>query len=230
MGTVTDFIFLGSKITADGDCSHEIKRCLLLGRKALTNLDSILKSRDVTDKGPSSQSYGFSSSHVWMWELNYKESWVCLRIDAFELWCWRRLLRVPWTARRSNQSILKVISPGLSLEGMMLKLKLQYFGHLMWRVDSLGRLWCWEGLGQEAKGMTEDEMAGWHHWLDERESEWTLGVGDRQGGLACCDSWGCEESDTTERLNWTELKHWRTILNIIKVDNGLWLCFLLCSY
>ena len=129
--------FLGSKITADGDCSHEIKGRLLLGRKVMTNLDSIFKSRDYfVNKGPSSQSYGFSSSHVWMWELDYKESWA-LKNWWFELWCWRRLLRVPWTARQSNQSILKEISPGCSLEGLMLKLKLQYFGHLMWRTDSL---------------------------------------------------------------------------------------------
>ena len=112
---------------------------------------------------------------------------------------------IPWIARRSNQSILKEISPGISLEGMMLKLKLQYFGHLMRRVASLedsdaGRDW-----GQEEKGTTEDEMAGWHYWLNGRESGWTPGVGDGQGGLACCDSWGCEESDTTEWLNWTEL-------------------------
>ena len=125
METWRDFILGGSKITADGDCSHEIKRCLLLGRKAMTKLDSILKSRHYfANKGPSSQSYGFSSSHVWMWELDYKESWVPWRIDAFELWCWRRLLRVPWTARRSNQSILREISPEYSLEGLMLKLKL----------------------------------------------------------------------------------------------------------
>ena len=138
METVTDFIFLGSKITADGDCSHEIKRCLLLGRKAMTNLDSILKKQRhyFADKGLSSQSYLFSSGHVWMWELVYKKA-ECRRIDAFELWCWRRLLRVPWTARRSNKSILKEISLGISLEGMMLKLKLQYFGYLMRRVDSL---------------------------------------------------------------------------------------------
>ena len=114
--TVADFIFLGSKITADGDCSHEIKRRLLLGRKVMTNLDSILKSRHYfVNKGPSSQGYGFSSGHVWMWELYIKKA-ECQRIDAFELWCWRRLLRVPWTARRSNQSILKEISPEYSLE------------------------------------------------------------------------------------------------------------------
>ena len=119
------------------------------------------------------------------------KSWVIKKpegrkIEAFELWCWRRLLRVPWAARRFNQSILKEINPGISLEGMMLKLKLQYFGHLMWRVDSdAGKDW-----GQEEKGTTEDEMAGWHHGLNEHESEWTPGDGDGQGGLACCDSWG----------------------------------------
>ena len=120
--------------------------------------------------------------------------------------CWRRLWRVPWTARRSNQSILKEITPGISLEGMMLSLKLQYFGHLMWRVDSLEKTLMLRGIGgQEEKGTTEDEMAGWHHWLDGRESEWTLGVGAGQGDLACCDSWGHKESDMTEWLNWTEL-------------------------
>ena len=132
METVSDFIFGGSKITADGDCSHEIKRHLLLGRKVMTNLDSILKSRHYfANKGPSSQGYDFSTSHVWMWELDCKK-----KLSAFEPWCWRRLLRIPWTARRSNQSILKEISPGCSLEGLMLKLKLQYFGHLMRRADS----------------------------------------------------------------------------------------------
>ena len=135
------------------------------------------------------------------------ESWTIKktehqRIDAFELWCWRRLLWVPWTARRSNQFILKEIGPEYSFEGLMLKLKLQYFGHLMWRADSLedpdaGRDW-----GQEEKGMTEDEMVGWHHWHNGHGFGWTLGVGDGQEGLAYCSSWGCKESDTTERLNW----------------------------
>ena len=135
--TVTDFIFLGSKITVGRDCSHEIKRCLLLGRKAMTNLDNVLKSRHYfANKGSYSQSYGFSNSHVQMWELDIKKV-ECRRTDAFKLWSLRRLLRVPWTARRSNQSILKEINPEYSLEGLMLKLKLQYFGHLMWRVDSL---------------------------------------------------------------------------------------------
>ena len=131
--TVADFIFLGSKITADGDCSHEIKTCLLLGRKVMTNLDSILKSRDIT----LSTKVCLVKAMVFPVVMNGCESWTIkkaerLRIDAFELWCWRRLFRVPWTARRSNQ-----ISPGCSLEGLILKLKLQYFGHLMRRTDSL---------------------------------------------------------------------------------------------
>ena len=157
--TVTDFIFLGSKITANGDCSHEIKRHLLLGRKVMTNLDSILKSRYYfANKGLSSQGYGFSSVQVWMWELDNKESWG---VAAFELWCWRRLLRVPWTARRSNQSILMEISPGCSLEGLMLKLKLQYFGHLMRRADSLEKTLMLGGIaGRRRRG--QQRM----RWLD----------------------------------------------------------------
>ena len=126
------------------------------------------------------------------------------RIEVFELWCWRRLLRVPWTARRSNQSILKEISPGISLEEMMLKLKLQYFGHLMWRVDSLEKTLMLGGIGGRRRRGRQRMMAGWHHWLDGRESEWTPGIDDGQGGLACCDSWGSKESDTTEWVNWTE--------------------------
>ena len=140
METVTDFIFLGSKITADGDYSHEIKRHLLLGRKAMTNLDSILKSRDITLP---TKVY-LVKAMVFPVVMYGCENWTikkakCRKIDAFELWCWRRLLRVPWTARTSNllQSILKEISPECSLEGLMLKLKLQYFGHLMHRTDSL---------------------------------------------------------------------------------------------
>ena len=130
--TVTDFILGGSKITADGDCSHEIKRCLLLGRIVMTNLDSVLKSRHITLP----TKVHLIKSMVFPVVINGFESWTVKkaehqRIDAFELWCWRRLLRVPWTARRANQSILKEISPGCSLEGLMLKLKLQYFGHLM---------------------------------------------------------------------------------------------------
>ena len=135
--TVSYFIFWGSKITADGDCSNEIKRCLLLGLKVMTNLDSILKSRDITLP----TKVHLVKAMVLPVVMYGCESWTvkkaeCRRIDAFELWCWRRLLRVPWTARRSNQSILKT-SPGISLEGNILKLKLQYFGHLMRRIDSL---------------------------------------------------------------------------------------------
>ena len=134
---MADFIFLGSKITADGECSHEIKRCLLLGRKVMINLDSVLKSRDITLP----TKVHLVKAMVFPVVMYGYESWTikkaeCRRTDAFELCCWRRLLRAPWTARRSNQSILKEISPGCSLEGLMLKLKLQYFGHLMWRTDS----------------------------------------------------------------------------------------------
>ena len=138
METVRDFIFLGSTITSDGDFSHEIKRHLLLGRKAMTNLDSILKSWDITLL----MKVHLVKAMVFPVVMYGYESWTIKktehqRIDAFEMWCWKRLLRVPWTARRSNQSILKEISPGCSLEGLMLKVKLQYFGHLMWRTDSL---------------------------------------------------------------------------------------------
>ena len=151
-------------------------------------------------KGLSSQSYGFSNSHVWVWDLDYKESWA-RRIDVFELWCWRRLLRFPWTARRPNQSILKEISPECWLEGLMLKLKLQYFGHLMRRADSSKRPWCWERLRAGGEGTTEDEIVGWHHRLNGHGFGWTLGIGDGQGCLACCSSWGCKELDMTEQLN-----------------------------
>ena len=137
-----------------------------------------------------------------MWELDHKAEHQ--RIDASELWWWRRLLRVPWTARRPNQSILREISPEYSLEGLMLKLKFQYFGHLKsWLIEKIsdaGRDW-----GLEEKGTKEDEMAGWHHRLNGHEFVWTPGVGDGQGGLACCSSWSRKKSDTTEGLNWTEL-------------------------
>ena len=174
----------------------------------MTNLDSTFKSRDITL--PTNVHlvkamvfpvvrYGYES-----WTVKKADS---RRIDAFELWCWRRLLWVPWTARRSNQSILKEISPGCSLAGLMLKLKLQYFGHLMQRVDSLEKTLMLGGIGGRKR-------RGWQRmrWLDgitnsmDIEFEWTLGVGDGQGDLVCCDSWGLKESDTTERLNWTELK------------------------
>ena len=153
METVSDFIFGGSKITADGDCSHEIKRRLFLGRKVMINLDSILKSRDITLP----TKVRLVKAMVFPVVRYGCESWTvkkaeCRRIDAFELWCWRRLLRVSWTARRSSQSILKEISPGCSLGGMMLKLKLQYFGHLMRRVDSLEKTLMLGGIGGRRRG------------------------------------------------------------------------------
>ena len=200
--TVSDFIFGGSKITADGDRSHEIKRCLLLGREVMTNLDSIFKSRDITLP----TKVRLVKAMVFPVVLYGCESWTvkkaeCQRIDAFELWCWRRLLRVPWTARRYNQSIMK-INPGISLEGIMLKLKLQYSGHLMRKVDSLEMTLMLGGIGgRRRRGRPR------MRWLDgitnsmDVESQLTPGVGDGQGSLVCCDSWGCNESETTERLN-----------------------------
>ena len=162
METVSDFIFGGSKITADGDCSHEIKRRLLLGRKVMTNLDSIFKSRDITLP----TKVRLVKAMVFPVVIYGCESWTvkkaeCQRIDAFELWCWLRLLRVPWTARRSNQSILKEISPGCSLEVLMLKLKLQYFGHLMRRADSLEKTLMLGGIGGRRK-RGQQKM----RWLD----------------------------------------------------------------
>ena len=151
METVTDFIFWGGKITADGDCSHEIKRCLLLGRKVMTNLDNIEKQRHYfANKGLSSQSYGFPVViyRCESWNIKKSERW---RIDAFELWCWRRLWRVPWTARRSNQSILKEISPGISLEGMMLLWPPHAKSWLIGKDPDAGNDWRWE-----EKGKTED--------------------------------------------------------------------------
>ena len=180
-------------------------RRLLSGRKVMTNLDSILKSRDITlptkvclvkAMGFPVVTYGCES-----WTVKKAERW---RIDAFELCCWRRLLRVPWTARRSNKSILKEISPGCSLEGMMLKVKLQYFGHLMRRVDSLEKTDAGRDWGQEEKGTMEDEMTQWHHRLDGREFDWIPGVGDGQGGLVCWNSWGRRvRQDWEAELNWT---------------------------
>ena len=192
--------------TADGDCSHEIKRRLLLGRKVMTNLDSMLKSRDITLP----TKVRLVKAMVFPVVMYGCESWTIKkaerrRIDTFELWCWRRLLRVPWTARRSNQSILKEISPGCSLVGLMLKLKLQYFGHLMWRADSFEKTLM---LGK-IEGRRRRDNRGWDGWMVSL-TQWTWvgrtpGVGDGQGGLACCGSWGCKESNMTERLNWTDL-------------------------
>ena len=198
--------FLGSKITADGDCSHEIKRRLLLGRKVMTNLDSILKSRDITL--PTKVClvkamvfpvvmYGCES-----WTLKKAESW---RIDAFELWCWRRLFESPLDCKE----IQPVHPKGDQSWVIIGRIDAEAQTPILW----LHRVKSWligkdpdvgKGWGQE-KGTAEVEMAGWHHWLDGHEFEWTPGVVDGQGGLACCNSWGRKESDTTEWLNWTEL-------------------------
>ena len=194
----------GSKITADGDCSHEIQRRLLLGRKAMTNLDSIFKSRDITLP----TKVLLVKAMVFPVVMNRCKSWTikkaeCRRIDAFELWCWRRLLRVPWTARRSSQSILKEISPEYSWKGLILKLKLQYFGHLMWRNDSFEK-WFWERL----KAGREGDDRGWDGWMAS-PTQWTWvwvnsGSWWWTGKSGCCSACGHKESDTTKQLNWTE--------------------------
>ena len=171
METVTDFILLGSNITADGDYSHEIKRHLLFWRKAMNNLDSILKSRDITLPPRihlvKAMVFPVVMYECESWTMKKAEHW---RIDVFELWCWRRLLRVPWSARRFNQSILKEISPEYSLEGLMLKLKLQSFGTWCEEPTYLKRPWCWERLKAGGEGY-EDEMVGWHHQHDGHEFE-----------------------------------------------------------
>ena len=182
------------------------------------------QSHYFADKGPFSPAYGFSRSHAWMWELDYKENWAS-KNWCFWTVCWRRLLRVPWPARRSNQSILKEISPEYSLEGVMLKLKLQYFGYLMWRTDSLEIFpWCWERL----KAGWEEDNRGWESWmphrLDGHEFEWTPGVGDGQGGLVCCNSWGCRVGHNwATELNWTE--HFIPFLVKLTSDKAVPFCF-----
>ena len=201
------------RLFLDCDCNHAIKRCLLLGRKAMTNIAIILKSRDIIFLTKVHLvKDGFSSSHVWMWELDYKESWA-LKNWCFRMWCWRRLLRVPWTARRSNQSILKEIIPGCSLEGLMLKLKLQYFGHLMKELTHWKRPWCWEGLGAGGEGDNRDgwmESPTWFTWVwvNSRSWWWT----GRPGVLRFM---GSQRVGHTERLNWTELISGEVIVVVV---------------
>ena len=200
--TVTDFILGGSKITADGDCSHEIKRHLLLGRKAMTNLDSILKNRDTA----SPTNVHLVKAMVFPVVMYGCENWTIKkaegqRIDASELWCWRRLLRVPWTARRSNQSILKEISPGCSLEGLMLKLKLQYFGYLMWRTDSFEKTLM---LGKIEGG----RRRGWQRmgWLDDITDSINMSLSRLQELVMDREAW--HAADHRVAKSWTQLSDW----------------------
>ena len=220
--TVRDFIFLGSKITADDDWSHEIKRCLFLGRKAMTNLDSILKSRDITNKGPSSHSYGSSCSHVW--ELfSHKESW------APKNWCFwtvvlEKTLESPldckeiqpihpkgnhFTARTDVEAETPILWPP------------DVKNWLIWKDSDAGKDW-----GREEKGTTEDEMAGWHHRRNGHEFEWTLGVGDGQGGLACCSSWVLRvRHDWATELNWIINGCW-ILWKVFSASIEMIICFL----
>ena len=233
MGKQCQTLFLGSKITADGDCSHEIKRCLLLGRKVMTNLDSIFKSRDITLP----TKVRLVKTIVFPVVMYGCESWTVKkaehrRTDAFELWCWRRLLRVPWTVRRSNQSILKKISPGCSLEGLTLKLKLQYFGHLVWRADSFEKTLM---LGKIEGG----RRRGWQRmrWLDGNTDSMDMSLSKLQELVMDRVSWcaavhGITKSQTLlsdwTGLNWTKLKSFPNFEAVHFSMSSSKYCFLNC--
>ena len=198
------FYLLGLQNHCGWWLQHETQRCLLFGRRAVTNLNNILQSRDITFP----TKIHIVKAMIFPVVIYRCESWTIKKaehqgVDAFELWYWRRLLRVPWTERKSTQSILKEINTEYPLEGLMLKLKFQYFAHLMWRLIGLigkdpdsGKDWR-----QEEKGISEDEVVGWHHWLDGHEFKQTLGDGEGQGSLVCCSPWNHKESDTTEQMN-----------------------------
>ena len=200
-----DFIFLGSKITADGDCSHEIKRCLLLGRKTMTNLDSILKSRDITFP----TKFCLVKAMVFPVVMYGCESWTIKkaehgRIDASELWCWRRLLRVPWTARRSNQSTLKEINLEYSLEGLTLKLKIPYFGHLMWKATSLEKTLMLGKFQWRRRRGQQRTIIGWHQQLSGHDYKQARGDGEGPSSLVCCSPWVTKNQ--TQQSDWTTTK------------------------